>query len=87
MLVEGAGEVDVDQLSVVERQTQDLTSEPKVIQVIWVHRGVTVGLEGGPCRWHPNTGSVDTRVQVLTTVKVAKREKSQEPSADWVKRA
>lgn len=52
VLVEGAGEVDVDQLSVVESQAQDLTSKPEVVQVVWVHRGVAVGLESGPCKRH-----------------------------------
>ena len=35
--VEGAGEVDVDQLTVVKSQPQDLTRKPEVVQMIRVH--------------------------------------------------
>lgn len=52
VFVEGAGEVDVDQLSVVQSQTQDLTCKPEVVKVVWVHRGVTVGLKSGTCKSH-----------------------------------
>ena len=31
VFVEGAGEVDVHQLSVVQSQTQDLTCEPEIV--------------------------------------------------------
>ena len=31
VFVEGAGEVDVDQLAVIQSQTQDLTCKPEVV--------------------------------------------------------
>lgn len=37
VFVEGAGKVDVHQLSVVQSQTQDLTCKPEVVQMVWVH--------------------------------------------------
>lgn len=37
VFVEGAGEVDVNQLSMVQGQTQDLTCKPEVVQMVWVH--------------------------------------------------
>lgn len=37
VFVEGAGEVDVDQLTVVQGQAQDVTRKPEVVQVVWVH--------------------------------------------------
>lgn len=37
VFVEGAGEVDVDQLSVVQSQTQDVTCKLEVVQMVWVH--------------------------------------------------
>lgn len=57
VFVEGASEVDVDQLSVVQSQTQDLSCEPEVVQVVWIHRGVTVGLKSGACRLHTHTNT------------------------------
>ena len=60
VLVEGAGEVDVDQLPVVQCQAQDLTSKLEVVQVVRIHRGVTVGLEGGAC---DNTTKTHTHTQ------------------------
>lgn len=37
VFVEGAGEVDIDQLSVIQSQTEDLSCEPEVVKVVWVH--------------------------------------------------
>lgn len=47
VFVEGAGEVDVDQLAVVESQAQDLTRKAEVVEVVRVHGRITVGLKGG----------------------------------------
>jgi len=55
VLVEGTREVDVDQLTVVQRQAQHLPRELEVVQVVGVHRRVAVGLERGTWRTHART--------------------------------
>lgn len=50
VLVKGACEVDVHQLSMIESQTQDLTSKSEVVQMVWIYRGITVGLKRGTCK-------------------------------------
>lgn len=76
VFVEGAGEVDVHQLSVVQSQAQDLTCKPEEVQMVWVHGGVTVGLESGTCKKHRPS---------LCALKLQRRfvkEKGPVPSAD-----
>lgn len=50
VLVKGACEVDVHQLPMIEGQTQDLTSKPEVVQMVWIYRGIAVGLKCGTCK-------------------------------------
>ena len=48
VLVEGAGEVGVEQLPVVDCQRHQPAGEPEVAEVVRVDVGVAVGLKGGP---------------------------------------
>ena len=50
MFVEGPGEVDIEQLLVLDGQPHQTTSKLEVAQVIRVYVRQTVGLECGTCR-------------------------------------
>lgn len=52
VLIEGAGEVYIHQLAMVQGQAKDLTCKPEVIQMVWVDGGVTVGLKRSSCKTH-----------------------------------
>lgn len=49
VLVERPGEVNTQEMLMIQRQPQSLSRETKVVQVVRVNGWVTVGLEGTPC--------------------------------------
>ena len=50
MFVEGSGEVNVQQMLMIQSQPQSLSGKAKVVQVVRVNGRVTVGLEGAACK-------------------------------------
>lgn len=81
MFVEGAGEVDVDQLPVVQSQTENLTRKLEVVQMIRIDRGVAVGLKSCTCEGQ-TSWCLQTKLQVVVSAG-----KIHIPSADCVNRA
>lgn len=49
VLVERPGEVNIQEMLMIQRQSQGLSRKTKVVQVVRVNGRVTVGLEGTPC--------------------------------------
>lgn len=49
VLVEWPGEVNTQEMVMIQRQPQSLSRKTKVVQVVGVNGRVTVGLEGTPC--------------------------------------
>lgn len=41
VFVEGTGEIDINQLPVIQSQTQDLAGKSEVVQVVWVNKGLS----------------------------------------------
>ena len=50
MFVEGSGEVNVQQMLVIQSQPQSLSGKAKVVKVVRVNGRVTIGLEGAACK-------------------------------------
>lgn len=66
VLIERAGKIDVDQLAVIQSQSKDLTSKSEIVQMVWVDRGVTVGLKCSACKIHTRIyPSASTQIHTL----------------------
>ena len=51
VLVEGPGEVDIEELLVVDGQSHHPTSKTEVAEVVWVHVRMAIGLECSSWAW------------------------------------
>ena len=52
MLVEGPGEVDIEELLVVDGQRHHPPSKTEVAKVVWVHVRMAIGLERSSWEWN-----------------------------------